>query len=702
MKKEIAKTRTTTARNIPRSIFFLLMLTGLLCGLPQQGRGEDFSKAGPIAITADKLDYDRIADVYSAAGHVKIEHEGMRLEADKVVLNNKTGEAMAEGNVFLQDKGDSTRADKLQVNINTRSGVMHKGEIFKQKENLHVKGEVIERRSETVYHVEKGTITTCDQDEWYLRANELDVDMNRYATARGVSFNMLGLPVFYTPYFLFPVKRQTGFLVPMIGNSSLDGFSIQNAFFWAISDYKDMTIYSDYRAKTGHGTGLEFRYMNSIESSGQVYGKFWNMFRTGEVRDARFAHETNESRWELLLKHREEFTEDFSGILDVNLVSDQHYYHDLDKQLENKSKPYLDSNIFFVERWHTSALYLLGQYATDLTQSNRHTIQKLPELRYDMFAEPLLGPLYFNFDGSAVNFVRQEGDGLRRLDLNPSFAAVFGRNGLSLMPRAGARATFYDRKGPDASINAATNRTYLYAGIDANARLSRIYGTDREEGIGKIKHSIEPTISYTYIPHTKTVNIPQFDSVDSVVSANTVTVSLINRITAHYKESKETPNTTNFDLLVFKLSQGYNLSAMDSTSHPSVLQGDLYVNAPKYFSLSGNANYYPDTGHVSHTENAIFTAGKVKLNLSYQHTRDLPSTISGEYLILGGELTLGRWNFAASYSQDLMNNITNQVEYRVRYNAQCWGIVAAFVHSPGESRFTAMLDLKGLGGGFAK
>ena len=62
----------------------------------------------------------------------------MRLEADKVVLNNKTGEAMAEGNVILQDKGDVTRAEKLQININTRAGIMNKGDIFIKQGNLHM------------------------------------------------------------------------------------------------------------------------------------------------------------------------------------------------------------------------------------------------------------------------------------------------------------------------------------------------------------------------------------------------------------------------------------------------------------------------------------------------------------------------------------------------------------------------------------
>jgi LPS-assembly protein len=679
----------------------LFLLTGLLSGLPQQAMSEDLLKAAPVAITADKLDYDRVTDVYTAVGHVKIEHEGVRLEADKVVLNNKTGEASAEGSVVLQDKEDMTRADKLQININTRSGVMYQGDLFKKKENLHVKGAVIERLSETVYHVEKGVITTCDEDEWYLRANELNVDMNRYATATGVSFNLMGLPVLYTPYFLFPVKRQTGFLIPVPSNSSLDGLSVQNAFFWAISDYMDMTLYSDYRQKTGHGTGLEYRYMNSIESSGMVYAKFWDLFRTSALRESRFGHVTNESRWEFRLQHREEFAEDLSGRVDINAVSDEHYYHDLDKQLEVKSKPYLDANAFFVERWNTAALYLLGQYSTDLTRSNRNTIQKLPEIRYTLFAEPLVGPVYLNFDGSAVNFTRQEGDGLRRLDFNPNIAAVFGSNGLSLMPRVGARATFYDRKGPNAATNEPANRTYIYAGLDMNARISRVYGVDQAEGIGRVRHSIEPTASYSYIPQFKRENIPQFDSVDSVVSMNTVTVSLVNRVTARYKESKDAPTVTNFDLMVFRLSQGYNLGAMDSTSHASAVKADLYMSAPKLFSLTASGNYSTETGHLSsRSVGAGLTTKPVQLNLSYQWSRE--AATPAEYLITGGALKLGKWNLSAQYSYDIANNVMTQQEYRARYGAQCWGLTIVFMHTPGETRFTAMLDLTGLGGGFGK
>ena len=687
-------------RSVSVLISSMLLFVFLLIGMPWFARSEDLPKGIPVAITADKLDYDRAEEIYTAVGHVKIEHEGVRLEADKVVLHNKTGEATAEGRVLLQDKGDLTHADKLQININTRFGIMYKGEIFKKKENLHVKGEVIERLAETIYHIEKGIITTCDEDQWYFKANEMNVDMERYVTADGVSFNMLGLPLLYSPYFLFSVKRQSGFLIPVYTNSSLDGFSIQNAFFWAISDYQDMTIDSDYREKTGHGIGLEYRYMNSIESSGQLYAKFWDMFRTSAIRESEFGHETSESRWEFRFQHQEEFAEDLSGRLDINMVSDENYYHDLYKQLDIKAKPYLDSNAFFVERWNTASLYFLGQYSTDLTQSNRNTIQTLPEIRYTLFSEPLPGPLYLNFDGSAVNFTRQEGNGLQRLDFNPNLAAVFGSSGLSLTPRIGARATLYDRQGLDAAIDEPTSRTYAYAELDMNARISRVYGADQEEGIGKIRHSIEPTVSYNYITPFKQDNIPQFDSLDSVVSMNSVTVSVINRLTAHYKDSKDAPDFTNFDLMVLKLSEAYNLSAMGSgTSHPVPAEADLYINAPKLFSMATSILYDTDLGRLtSGSAGANITTKPVQLNVSYAWS---PVAIPpSEYLIAGGSLTLGKWVLMTQYSYDLEKRIMTEADYRVRYVAQCWGITISVIHSPGESRFMVMLDLKGLGSGF--
>ncbi|HXY54485.1 MAG TPA: LPS assembly protein LptD [Nitrospirota bacterium] len=654
-------------------------------------------KKVPVTVNADKLDYDRTNDIYVAVGHVRVEQEGLRVEADKVVLNNRTGEAVAEGKVYIQDKGDIIRADKVQFNINTKAGIIYNGDLFMSKDNYHLQGEKIERKSESVYHVENGTFTTCDKSEWYLKARTIDVDMDKYATADDVSFNLSGLPVFYSPYLLFPVKRQTGLLMPELGYSSSEGFLMKNAFFWAISDYQDMTFYDDYRSRHGNGVGAEFRYVNSKDSAGKIYYNYFDTFSKYRVSGL------PEGRWEFKAQHDEEIAEDLSIRADVNLVSDFAYYRDLETRLELRSPPYLDSNIFYVERWETASLYLLGQYTTDLTQTNENTVQTLPQLRYNMFEENITGPFHLNFDGSASNFTSQEGADVRRADFNPQLSAPFGVSGLTLTPRLGARATFYDRSGTNAEIAEPTEREFYYASVDLNSRISRVYGTDSETGFGRIRHSIEPTISYSYIPHIDQTGIPQVDSVDAVTAQNLVTVSLINRLTAHYKD---TAGTRSFDMVVFLLSESYDFYKARSTDTTlsgearSALHGELYVKTPKLLTFSSTTDYDTYT-HVFVTtiESVAVDAGTVRFNLTHEYLHSSPTNPNTtEYLIGGIGFKAGRWDVNAQITRDIINKLTQQQDYKVHYASQCWGIAMEYINTPGNRQYKVLLDLKGLGG----
>ncbi len=641
----------------------------------QSAYAQESQKKIPVTVTADKLDYNRAKDEYVAKGNVKVEQHDLKIEADDLILNNKTGEAHARGNVHLQDRKDVLKAEKLDFNVYTRAGIIYNGELFIKDGNYHMKGERIEKLSEGNYRVRHGIFTTCDEGEWYLQAREINVDMNRYATARGVSFNMKGLPLIYTPYLLFPVRRQTGLLLPEAGYSSSDGFLMKNAFFWAISDHKDMTLYSDYRDNVGHGTGVEYRYVNSRESSGEI---FYNYFA-----------ETNSTgtRWEFKLKHHEEFAEDLSARVDINLVDDENYYQTLEKKLEIRSRPYLDSNAFYVERWDTAALYLAGQYSIDLTNTNEKTIQKLPELRYSIFEERLAGPIHLGFEGSAVNFSVQDEDGLRRAAFRPSLTAAFASRGLSFTPRAGIDAAYYDRGTTSVE---PVERLYYFAGADLNARFSRVFGKDEGRGIGKIRHSIEPSISYEFVPSVQSGEIPQFDSLDVVERKNLVTVSLINRLTAHYRDDH---GFKTFDMMVLRLSQSYDLLT-GAAQERSELKGALYVKAPKLFTLSATADYDTDRDRRTTSSVSVTVEGAVmQFDVSHRYLRETNT----KYLVGGAGLTLSRWKLSGQVWQDLETQQTTQEEYKAQYNSQCWGLGISYISRPGETRYMAMLELKGLG-----
>ena len=652
-------------------LLFLLLNAGILTGLSRHACAEEPKKT-PVKVNADKLDYDRVTDVYTAVGNVKIEQEGMLLQADHIVLNNKTGEATAEGRVFLLQKGDAISAEKLTVNIATGAARITQGDLFLEKDNYHLKGEKIERESETVYRIENGTFSTCDKGEWYLKADRIDVDLERYATASGVSFNMAGLPVLYMPYLLFPVRRQSGLLMPELGYSSRGGFLMKNSLFWALSDYKDVTFTSDYRSRHGHGTGLEYRYVNSRDSQGLIYyNHFYNYPDT--IR-------SSASKWEFKFQHDEEIAEDLSLRADIKLVSDEFYYRDLARKLELRSLPYLDSNAFYVERWDTASLYLLGQYSVNLTQNNSETPQKLPELRYSIFQEKIAGPLYLSLDGSAVNFTVSEGDGVRRVDIGPQLTAAFGGGGLGFTPRAGVRTTYYS-KGAGAYAAEPVSRTYSFAGADLNARISRVYGQDAGSGIGRIRHSVEPTLSYSYIPQVEQTipKLLQFDAVDTVVKQNTVSAVLVNRLTAHYKDAS---GFRSYDMLVFRVVQSYELNSaqtISSTPSRSEIISELFWRTPKLLSVSANGKYNTYTNSLTSSNLSVGVANEaVNFDLTHRYlkatpTGQAPANLRTEFLIGGAGFKVDQWHFNTQLWRDRESKKTTQQEYGAHYASQCWG-----------------------------
>ncbi len=98
----------------------------------------------------------------------------------------------------------------------------------------------------------KGIFTTCEVREndkcppWVIRAKEIKHDSAKKTIYYDSAvLKIYDFPIFYFPKFFHPdptVKRQSGFLLPEISNSSNLGFASSVPYFWSISNDKDMTI----------------------------------------------------------------------------------------------------------------------------------------------------------------------------------------------------------------------------------------------------------------------------------------------------------------------------------------------------------------------------------------------------------------------------------------------------------------------------
>ena len=98
--------------------------------------------------------------------------------------------------------------------------------------------------------IKNGIFTTCKKNDncppWSLQSSEIKHDkLKKIVNYKDAWLKIYDKPIFYFPKFFHPdpsVKRQSGFLMPGIINSSISGNSIKIPYFAAISRNKDFTI----------------------------------------------------------------------------------------------------------------------------------------------------------------------------------------------------------------------------------------------------------------------------------------------------------------------------------------------------------------------------------------------------------------------------------------------------------------------------
>ncbi len=146
---------------------------------------------------------------------------------------------------------------------------------------MYFQGDIVEKIGGRKYRITKGGFTTCVQPtpRWQLTSDTIILNIEHYTFLRNAIFSVKGVPMLYTPILYYPTKkddRATGFLIPTLGQTTLRGESIHNAFFWVLDRSEDLTFMHDWFSKTGQGLGSEYRYNFGGASNGNLKAYFLN------------------------------------------------------------------------------------------------------------------------------------------------------------------------------------------------------------------------------------------------------------------------------------------------------------------------------------------------------------------------------------------------------------------------------------------
>jgi len=632
-----------------------------------------FAEVPPTKITADTLEYT--GGIYTAKGNVVINQGNRILKSSEVTLDKNSGELRASGNVELEDGDNHLSSNNLLINIRTSFTSIDYGKMFIKEDNYHIEGEKIERLSEDRYRIKKATFTTCDGDPpcWRFKGKNINIHLNHFFTARNVSLSVKNIPVLYLPYIALPIvqERQTGLLIPRIGYNTGEGLKVNNAFFWAISESRDATIYADYYGEKGWGSGLEYRYLYSKDTGGQFNGYYLN------------DNELKRDRWNIKYQHRQQIAEDFSAKLRVNHLNDETLYKDISEDVGERLQRTQDSDLYVSRRWEHLSSHIWAQYTQNLSGDSAGIYQRLPEVGVKVM-DTRVGrlPVYYNLSSSASRW-EEEDVGLTRLFIAPALSARFSHKGFVFIPKAGIKQTFYYYDGDTAPVN-----SNLYElGASLSAKVFRSFNT----GHGELLHFVEPVLAYEYADGDKPeAGGKKLDLVEENGEKNAVSFSIINRVVSMHSDRR-------FEPFYLRLTQLYYVNP-DGSGNLNRRFSDTRIEAilrlNETVSVDADTKYsHDDSDFVSFNTDLKVTGDSSYFNVGQRYSRKE----SIEFLTAEAGIEKNRINTSIGIWYDNKDHVMRETHYTIRYGEQCWGVSFSYKYRPDEEQFSVLLTLKGVG-----
>jgi len=673
------------------------------------------ASAKSVEIEAEHLIYDKVLGRYIAQGDVVIRQESMELSADKVILDNRSREFEAWGDVLLRDRDDYLACRYLKFNLDTKTGTIRQGRIFIKDKHFFITGKKIKKLGPDEYLAEDATLTSCDAEKaaWMVSCESVHVTKDGYGITDKAVFRVKDIPIMYLPKAFFPVKtsRQSGLLTPSIGYDQEDGLMTKNAYFWAIDDSHDATFSLETYGHRGVRFGGEYRYVLNERAKGEMNGSY---LHDKLVKDNERYPQTESDRWSLGARHFQEFSGGAQLKAHLNFISDNYFLEDFPNtfsktfineldDVEYKTDNELRSNIILSKHWNrhninltTEALY----YDSLLLPHNDTVLQLLPQITLTALEQPLgTTSLFWHLDSSYVNFWRETGDQGQRFDFHPGVNYPFHLGPLEITPSAGVRETFYltdwDDEGSDTE-----SREMFDAGIEMKTVLERTFSWQGSVA-DRFLHTLEPTVTYLYVPDVDQDDLPHFDDLDYLYEQNNVTYGLVSRLIGRYVN-----HDGGYDYHQYfkaELGQSYNLinepngdQFIDNHDF-SDIKAQLEYWSRKYFYGKLESDYDPnDTQSRTFSTLLKFRDNRHdQLSMEYRYERD----ILEDYIVSGYLPITPTLDIYGSARYSLLEKLMWESIYGFNYHAQCWGFDFSIKeeHRPYDLQFRVLLTLNGLG-----
>ena len=274
-----------------------------------EGNAHAFSADGKN-LFSDKIIYKKKINIIRSFGNSRYSDGKNTIEANEFFYDLKLKTIEARNNVLLidEEKNNFNFKEFKYYEITQKGSAFELESNLKDGSYLKSKNANLDKKA-SVLQLNEAEYTTCSNifnkkskfcPSWSLKSKKVIHDKKqKRITHKNAFLRIKNIPILYTPYISHPdptVKRQSGFLPPMIKTISGLGRTIRAPYFWAISQDKDLTITPVYYFDERHMIQTSYRqaFKNGILRVENAYSEGYKRLnktgRTGGSRNYLFAN----------------------------------------------------------------------------------------------------------------------------------------------------------------------------------------------------------------------------------------------------------------------------------------------------------------------------------------------------------------------------------------------------------------------------
>ncbi len=669
---------------------FLLALSAAAHAEPSSCPQQELSQSLPplptlpdpnliVHANRSSLSADSLSDL---SGSVLIEQGWLTLSAESVQYNGNAHTIKSDAESLFRDADIFLiKSQRAQYNLDTDIGSFEDTEFSLPRQSSRGRARSIEVEQQNLATLRSSRYTGCPagHEDWVLQSSTLRIDQDQgLATANNAMLRFFDVPVFYMPYFRFPIdkQRRSGFLMPTFGQNQNSGLDLRLPFYVNLAPNYDLTLVPRYLSKRGTQLGGDVRYLLG-SSLGGLHGEYLD-------NDA----QTHTQRSFFDFSQLTLITPQIALEMHYAEVSDINYFADFGGKYDLVFTPYLDHTVKFT--YQAPAQYTVRVVAQDFQplaglSLDNTPYQRLPSILFNGQTKNHWHGLGAGLNGDFSNFLRTGTIEGQRLYSDPYVRWEQDHSSWFAAAQTDFTYTAYKLTGPLENTPSEPRRALPLYSLDSGLRFDRLTPG------GKLQ-TLEPRLFFLHVPYRDQDTLPVFDSGEPDFDFPQLFAS--NRFLGEDRISDASQLTTvittrlldpdrGIQLLTASAGQIYRFLAPKVTlpDETPLNQGssDYIANVEysmtKHWSARTLNLWSPDSGHFDRNEFGVQYGNKhLRFDSSYRFLRGAYDQTDTGFSVP----VTDAWRIASRVRYSIHDGEILDTFGGIEYQTCCWALQTAF------------------------